>query len=381
MDRCLLCSAALVGDLVTDEHIIPQAIGGILTTKRAICRKCNSSGGQSTEAALTKQFERVCVLCDVIRDRGEGKRVEFSDQATNIKYELRPGGDPVIAANPRFSVDEEGNKHLSVSGPTDEEVMRRLRALSKLDPAKLVVETRNETARETLSYSLFSHGYDNPKVLRCVAKMAATNALDLGVRLGPDSLVASYIRADPGVGSAVGHVPRDVVEVSDVKRPSLQHGILLAKGHGPGPLVSYVWLFDVCEYSVLLHPWMDGPAVTNLYIVDLVTGREIPKRYRWLVDPLEVMLWTQPIVPDIDRFEERINARIAASWIGQERRDHMWLNRASARATDVYARQVGRGRDEAIAAAQLELEYWLRRSGVDRLMSSIPSFADIVASK
>lgn len=376
MDRCLLCLARLEGDALTEEHIIPQAIGGIFTTRRAICRTCNSKGGSSTEAALTKRFETLSVFFDVIRDRGkEGPRIEVRDKATGTRYELDPGGNPVVAANPTLWRDETGKKYVTISGPNEDEVRRRIRLYTKQDPATATLGSKRSVDEVSLELSVFTHGFEDEQILRCVAKMAASFAREVGVPLGPRSFGAAFIRGDPVASTVVGPVARDVVTASHPPE-TVTHGIVLRKDAGRNPLVAYVWLFDVCEFSVLLHPWLNGPAVNVGHKVDLATGRAITGSYDWLTEPGELMLWTQPFAMTPRAFNERMNHRMGDGWLGAERMKSFWIRRASSRSTRVFADMLNAGvsEEEAVAAAQVEMEHWLRRSGTDRFMREIPRF-------
>jgi hypothetical protein len=54
--RCRFCSRHLTSETHSTEHIIPKAIGGTLTSKAIVCKKCNLTFGKTIDVILARTF-------------------------------------------------------------------------------------------------------------------------------------------------------------------------------------------------------------------------------------------------------------------------------------------------------------------------------------
>ena len=56
-DYCYICGEELTKSNESEEHIIPNAIGGKLKSNKLICKKCNNQLGNDIDYKLTKQLD------------------------------------------------------------------------------------------------------------------------------------------------------------------------------------------------------------------------------------------------------------------------------------------------------------------------------------
>lgn len=94
MSKFYMCGVELNESNRTEEHIILNAIGGVLTSKNLICKQCNSSFGDGADCHLAKQLQPFCVLMNVERDRGETPPIEAMRSSNNENILVYPGGKP-----------------------------------------------------------------------------------------------------------------------------------------------------------------------------------------------------------------------------------------------------------------------------------------------
>jgi hypothetical protein len=80
MGLCALCETTISAESGSEEHLIPNALGGRRKASGFLCRHCNSATGESWDAELAKQLLPLCLLFDISRERGDppGLRVETS---------------------------------------------------------------------------------------------------------------------------------------------------------------------------------------------------------------------------------------------------------------------------------------------------------------
>ena len=66
---CTICNEEITEKNKSVEHIIPNAIGGILKSDQLFCKGCNSNFGSKLDAAFVKNFSFINASVDIRRDR------------------------------------------------------------------------------------------------------------------------------------------------------------------------------------------------------------------------------------------------------------------------------------------------------------------------
>lgn len=89
MPRCLFCPAATDG---SEEHVILSAIGGVKSSTRLICSKCNGVLGSTIDNSFLQSLTWVTLMVDPpTRRRASEERYRILDQ-DGTEYELHAGG-------------------------------------------------------------------------------------------------------------------------------------------------------------------------------------------------------------------------------------------------------------------------------------------------
>ena len=74
LGRCLYCLVAGgSGVPLTEEHLIPRALGGRLTLRDAVCEPCRRITGRLEQATLDREFLVPKTLLALKRRRARGK--------------------------------------------------------------------------------------------------------------------------------------------------------------------------------------------------------------------------------------------------------------------------------------------------------------------
>ncbi len=87
--HCLFCPRLLDG---SDEHVILNAIGGILSSKSLICSSCNGVLGSGVDAEFLEALEVVTLLVDPPKRRRSNKARRRLLDDKGIEYDLSAGG-------------------------------------------------------------------------------------------------------------------------------------------------------------------------------------------------------------------------------------------------------------------------------------------------
>lgn len=71
--RCCICEKSIDENNKSEEHIIHNAIGGILKSESIYCKECNSKYGSDMDKAFTEMFAPIIDGLDMNFDRKTGK--------------------------------------------------------------------------------------------------------------------------------------------------------------------------------------------------------------------------------------------------------------------------------------------------------------------
>ena len=76
--KCTLCLTPLNESNKTNEHIIPNAIGGRRKTNTFICIECNNRTGERWDSKLCEQLSHLSLFFQIRRERGAPSKQEFN---------------------------------------------------------------------------------------------------------------------------------------------------------------------------------------------------------------------------------------------------------------------------------------------------------------
>ena len=104
---CWICNRTFSGAIESEEHLIPNAIGGRKTVHYFICSDCNNGTGERWDSALADQLNYFGILFDIKRQRGKVPSMRLKTAGGKI-VEVLPGNRRVVG-EPLHQVSHEGN--------------------------------------------------------------------------------------------------------------------------------------------------------------------------------------------------------------------------------------------------------------------------------
>ncbi|WHU85416.1 HNH endonuclease [Pantoea agglomerans pv. betae] len=135
MSKCIVCSNDITIENDSNEHVIPNSIGGKLVIRGFLCRTCNSKAGDKWDLELSKQLNLFSLLLGgVKRDRGTTPDEVFK---TISGREIRLANEGVMSiARPQFITEEkDGKTHFSFSAPSMKQAQQFVRDMCKKHPS------------------------------------------------------------------------------------------------------------------------------------------------------------------------------------------------------------------------------------------------------
>jgi hypothetical protein len=276
-NHCVYCDRLIEATNDSDEHVIPNSVGGRLKVRGFICRDCNNRAGETWDAALAEQTNFLCHFFGVKRERGEAPP-ESIETTAGEKLLMQPGGSfkmqkPVFQVVPR-----EGGKQIRITARDRREAKAMLKGVARTYPDQIDVDAELSNATESHTYpdGVMHHSpqFGGSFGGRSVVKTATAFAFYCGVPIDQCDLAIAYLRdetAEPAFGYYYG---RDLVAGRPTGVPI--HAVALAGNPETGVLLGYVEYFGVQRVVVCFSKSYAGPLLARSYGLDPTTGKTLP---------------------------------------------------------------------------------------------------------
>jgi len=247
------CFSCLSSKPLTEEHIIPQAIGGRLKAN-LYCKECNDTFGRTIDKEISINYGHIGTLLQIKRERGQTEPFEVTEIKSETQFKFNGRNfrrkRPIV----KYGVKEDGKTldYADVTARSEEElnkIMDSLRAKYKMSGNDKRYEEQHPGPTDTT----YTRVFDNRQIRRAITKMAYSL---LCCKI-PSSEVLSdsfddtraYIRSDIGEDLASANFVHTRF-MSDYIRPL--HKIHINLDRGRCLLVGYVMIFGIYRFSILL---------------------------------------------------------------------------------------------------------------------------------
>lgn len=247
------CFSCLEMRSLTEEHIIPQAIGGRLKAK-LYCKECNDKFGEVLDKEISETFGHVGTMLQIQRERGSPRPFEVKEISTNtelyfdgrnlkrkrpiVKYQLSEDAKTLESADVTARSEEELNKIMAglktkYQMPGNERKFQEPHA-GPVDTtyARAIDTALSRRAVTKMAYSLLCHRIPSSEVV--------SKAFDE---------TRQYIKTGKGRELASANFVHTRF-MSDCIRP--RHKILINLDRRRGLVVGYVMIFGTYRFTILL---------------------------------------------------------------------------------------------------------------------------------
>ena len=278
MSKCYVCDLEITKALETDEHIILNACGGRLKSKKLICSKCNSEYGGDTDAELARQLNFFSNFINVKRDRGKSQPVEGELTTTGEKYSLYPGGKPIIS-KPVFEERIEGEKtKIAIAARNKKEFQKILNGLNKKYP-QLDVEKALKHAKLEKKYLKNQLSFESTIGGEKAFRSACKTAVNFYIYSNGDSKyikhLISYLKGTKDLEVVWFYYPNPPLH--NLEEKEVSHLLFLKGDNKEKKLYCYIEFFNVYCFLVKLNDNYLGKDIENKYCYDLIRQNELEK--------------------------------------------------------------------------------------------------------
>jgi hypothetical protein len=273
---CYLCNLQLAAGVASQEHIIPNAIGGRLKSRMLLCKLCNSKLG-AIDASICRLLLPLANILAVQRERGDSPPSWVTMNGRQYLREANGDMRP-IDEQPKLTMQNDGSVHFSIQSSTRAQARKHLQGLKRRYP-KLDVETAISTAVATVDLvdteMQFQFGpLGGADAFRAVVKIAVGYFLHVG---GTPSSIPEAIEVIAG---------QDIPTIARVgllyaidplpKRDDQQvlHVVAVVPNQRGG-MHAYVELLGALRFAVLLTDNYVGPPINQAYAYDVCSQKQV----------------------------------------------------------------------------------------------------------
>jgi len=276
MYKCYDCGDWLITENESVEHIIPNAIGGRLKSKKLLCKKCNTKFGETIDAEFAKQLDTLCALFSVKRDRNKEYVIKNAITDKGDRYHLVDGLIP-IPVKPTIEI---GENNVYVSARNEKEIKHILKKLKEKLPTLDLTDVENKLNRHqdfmdeavTMNISVGGETF-----LKAVAKIAINAYLHFNGKAIYANKAISFINNKIDNNNIVHwYYPENSLFFENDEVSHLIHlkGCVTKK-----ILYVYLVLFSAYGFIVNLSDCYDDAEFCINYTYDVVKNTKIERSY------------------------------------------------------------------------------------------------------
>jgi hypothetical protein len=265
MDYCYLCRKEISYEIRSEEHIIPNAIGGKLKTYSALCKNHNSELGDKLDAEFVKIFSHISKLIPIRFDRP----VSDSFQGKHIEHKI----DVTISKNKVFPSKFKYIKDESIVYAPNEKIFKNYSKKLKKNGCDLNL-IKSVTEISDGSIEIFS-GFDNQIFKQGFAKIAVGFAshheikaefLDLALDANGFKDKLCVLANFPDIN--------DILKIPEENNDYYPFHVIALHSDKSGFLYCYIELFSKFKHYVLLSSNFKGD-IHKFYIYSFSKNEEI----------------------------------------------------------------------------------------------------------
>ena len=270
---CALCNSVLTENNKTEEHIIPNAIGGRRTISNFICAPCNKSTGDDWDVELAKQLNPLSLFFGIKRDRKKAPSQIFETTGGD-KVELHCDGT-MNPSKPSYSVEDLGNGvHIKINARSMDELKTMIpkRKYPQIDIEEVMSNASEDSYynSDSLHFNLKFGGHDAG---RSIVKSVIALVVEEGVPYNKCDHAMKYLLGDDESVCFGYFFERDLVSARPDGTPL--HFFAVQGDSNKQQILAYAELFGVYRIVMCLSSSYIGKDFSNHYAIDPMKGKAI----------------------------------------------------------------------------------------------------------
>jgi hypothetical protein len=271
-NECALCDVEITDENDTNEHVIPNAIGGQKKLSGFICKPCNNQSGDEWESDLAKQLNPLCLFFGISRDRGDVPSQQF-ETTGGEKVSLNADGTMDIAKPVYKESQHEAGVNIHISARSTKEAKKMLKGVKRKYPqANLedLVSNAEERSFYPSDMIKFNLSLGGEMAGRSIVKSALALVVETGVPAKDCEHAREYLTNSEGEACFGYYYEKDVVTNRPEGIPI--HCVYVKCDSNSQQILGYVEYFGVQRMVMELSSNYSGKDFQNIYAINPMTG-------------------------------------------------------------------------------------------------------------
>ncbi|MCM3216747.1 HNH endonuclease [Niallia taxi] len=266
---CYDCGDVITTENETEEHILLNAIGGKLYSKKIICIECNSKFGSNIDDTLAAQLNPISNLLNIKRDRGVPPNIKGRYKNRDILIE--PGGR-IKLFRPYLEKDENSFR---IETSTEAQARKVLKGLKRNNP-EIDIEEQLKNATKSKKYLeavKVDMEFGGEETRRAICKMALNfYLLNEG---SPEDIqhLIPYIKGCEDDAEIFFYYPHTETFYKDEKE--ILHTLILVGEPQHKHLYVYIELFNEFKMIIFINKNYQGQPIYSSYHYNVVTNEVV----------------------------------------------------------------------------------------------------------
>lgn len=283
--NCYYCLNQLTEENKSVEHIIPNAIGGRVKSKRLLCEECNSMLGRTIDAAVCNQLQPLISFLNIKREKGSPVILKNLNSDSGEKYNLIEGRKPVLT-KPTVEMDK-GKNTFRIVARDEKELKKIIKQLKKKYPTIDDKDFEKKAQRQ---------------------KYFMDEKLSINISVGSDEFIKGILKI--AINAYLHFISRDTTlineNIKNLKNPKaistdivhhyyfedynfvledeVSHNILIEGNFAKKLLFCYIELFSSFAFIVNLNRNYQGKDFKFIYSYDVLKNKKIDKTFNVAYD-------------------------------------------------------------------------------------------------
>lgn len=280
MNKCYLCGRELKDTNISDEHIILNAIGGRLHSKKLICKECNSEMGNKADSKLAEDLSFFTDMLEISRNR-KSKHNQIMTDSDGHEIIVKDAGKSLALRKPYKEVFNEGSKTIvNIAARNIVEVESFVSSLVK--DGVITQERGNEIIKKSEVKEYKSPLHKST----CISKEAFPSIIKSAVNFYVENTkdvdtVKHLIPVIKGEVDTKGFISLYVLKELpfSYNENEAVHMIHIEGSKETGLLYALMEYYSIYTYVVVLNDKYEGININMTYAFDAVSSQEIQRDF------------------------------------------------------------------------------------------------------
>lgn len=274
---CSLCNRSFSETKDSEEHIIPQSIGGKKVVISYICEDCNNKKGNEWDSKLANQLNPLSIFFKIKRERSEVPSITLNTDKGN-QFVVSVSGQ-ISLTKPTYreqEIPEENKTLIDIQARNEKEAKQQILRAKKHHPqldADSLMKQVKITSSYTNDYFVFNIGVFDENCIKSIIKTALALVVKIGISSDHCKYAKDYLQ-NISSDYCFGYF-YEIDPILNRPRDTPLHCVFVKGDQDRGIIYAYIELFGIHRGLVYLSDTYEGDSFEAYYAIDPRTSRQL----------------------------------------------------------------------------------------------------------